>query len=129
MIRAATCSESFSRWLTAIAPAGFYGRTSPEFVQATTEGHLVPSSGAWANSGMGTRGQALMLSTEGWRNGATVCSLSDVLEDGNQLQQYFLTPRACAGILRRAAKRGKELPEHLRRALEAVAQRKGNAER
>lgn len=52
---------------------------------------------------------------------AAVCSLSDILETGDHLQRYFLTPKACKGILRRAEKRGKELPQLLRRALEAVA--------
>jgi DNA (cytosine-5)-methyltransferase 1 len=33
-----------------------------------------------------------------------------------------LSPKACAGILRRAAKRGKALPEALERALRAVAE-------
>jgi hypothetical protein len=32
-----------------------------------------------------------------------------------------LTPRACQGILRRAEKRGKDLPEALKSALLAVA--------
>lgn len=46
-----------------------------------------------------------------------VCSLSDVLEAGSVPPRYFLTPRACAGILRRAAKRGKALPAPLAEAL------------
>ena len=50
-----------------------------------------------------------------------VCSLSDILETGAVPQQYYLTPKACAGILRRAEKRGKELPPQLRLALQAVA--------
>jgi len=50
-----------------------------------------------------------------------VCSLSDVLEDGPVPPRYFLTAKACQGILRRAAKRGKTLPPHLAHALEAVA--------
>lgn len=122
MIRAVRCSESFSKWLRDMAPVGLFGRTSPEFVRATTGEPLEPCSGVWANSGMGTRGQALMLSTEAWRNGASVCSLSDILETGDQLQPYFLTQRACAGILRRAAKRGRELPPQLLASLMAVAQ-------
>lgn len=127
-IRAAHSQEHFSKWLRDIAPAGFFGRTSPEFVQATTGEPLVPSSLAWANSGMGTRGQALMLNTSDWRSGASVCSLSQVLEAGSVPQRYFLTPRACAGILRRAEKRGKVLPEHLERALVAVAALRTNPE-
>jgi hypothetical protein len=36
-------------------------------------------------------------------------------------QKYFLSPRACAGILRRAARRSKRLPRHLQDALQVVA--------
>jgi hypothetical protein len=36
-------------------------------------------------------------------------------------QRYFLSATACRGILRRAEKRGKELPEALKLALQAVA--------
>ena len=50
-----------------------------------------------------------------------VCSLSDILETGDVPQRYYLSPRACAGILRRAEKRGKTLPRRLARALQAVA--------
>jgi hypothetical protein len=50
-----------------------------------------------------------------------VCSLSDILETGDLPQRFFLTPKACAGILRRAVGRGKVLPPPLQRALQAVA--------
>jgi hypothetical protein len=43
-------------------------------------------------------------------------SLSQILED-NAPQKYFLSPKACEGILRRAEKRGKKLPEMLEMAL------------
>jgi hypothetical protein len=46
-----------------------------------------------------------------------VCSLSDILETGDLPQRYFLSAKACRGILRRADKRGKELPQALRLAL------------
>ena len=36
-------------------------------------------------------------------------------------KKYYLTRKACRGILRRAAERGKELPEKLKRALEIQA--------
>ena len=35
--------------------------------------------------------------------------------------KYYLSPKACLGILRRASARGKELPEILRLALERQA--------
>jgi len=37
-----------------------------------------------------------------------VCSLSDILETGDLPQRFFLSAKACAGILRRAEKRGKK---------------------
>lgn len=46
--------------------------------------------------------------------------LSDVLEDGVP-KKYFLSSKACAGILRRARKRGKAIPPALETALETVA--------
>ena len=36
-------------------------------------------------------------------------------------EKYYLSPKACLGILRRASVRGKELPEVLRKALERQA--------
>jgi hypothetical protein len=42
--------------------------------------------------------------------------LSQILEDTPH-QKYFLSAKACAGILRRAEKRGKELPKILKEAL------------
>lgn len=46
-------------------------------------------------------------------------SLSQILE-ANVPEKYSLTPRASQGILRRATKRGKNLPTALREALEEV---------
>ena len=47
--------------------------------------------------------------------------LSQILEE-HPHQKYSLSPTACAGILRRAEKRGKALPEALRKALTKQAQ-------
>lgn len=49
-----------------------------------------------------------------------VSSLSDILETQPVPARYYLSAKACRGILRRAEKRGKDLPEQLKRALEAV---------
>jgi len=59
--------------------------------------------------------------TSEWPNDAAVCSLSQVLEKGSIPQRFFLSGTACAGILRRAEKRGKSLPPSLHAALQAVA--------
>ena len=47
--------------------------------------------------------------------------LSEILETGQIPERFFLTQKACAGILRRAANRGKTLPPQLAHALQAVA--------
>jgi hypothetical protein len=52
--------------------------------------------------------------------------LSDTLETGDVPQRFFLSAKACAGILRRAEKRGKQLPELLQRALESAATTQNN---
>lgn len=54
-------------------------------------------------------------------------SLSRTLE-ANPHPKYYLSKTACLGILRRAKKRGKELPPLLRRALELQAGLPSSAE-
>jgi len=49
-------------------------------------------------------------------------SLSSILQSPNDVPtRYYLSAKAAAGILRRANRRGKTLPEQLQRALEAIA--------
>ena len=77
---------------------------------------------------MGGPTEFLTLNMSEWNHTLTpfpseegVCSLSDILEIGAVPQRYYLSERACSGILRRAANRGKPLPPMLLRALSAVA--------
>lgn len=56
-------------------------------------------------------------------NGGGVCSLSDILETGPVPPKYYLSRTACNGILRRAERRGRELPDALRETLEAQAEK------
>jgi site-specific DNA-cytosine methylase len=67
-----------------------------------------------------SRGEFSTPNISEWPNDAAVCSLSQVLEQTSIPQRFFLSSTACAGILRRAEKRGKQLPEPLRLALQAV---------
>lgn len=53
-------------------------------------------------------------------SGAGVCFLSWILE-GNVPGKYFLSPKACGDILKRAALRGRELPPMLEAVLEGQA--------
>ena len=88
------------------------------------------------NSGMGSPTECLTFSSveqfdsrSPSHNGDAVCSLSDILETGDVPQRYFLTAKACRGILRRAEKRGKELPTQLHQALAQVAEDSSELER
>ena len=96
-------------------------KTYPAFCPPTEEKILVPSSGRWATWGMGGPTESWTLSGSEWPNAVAVCSLSDVLETQPVPLKFYLSPRACSGILRRADRRGKALPTTLRHALEQVA--------
>ena len=126
-IRVATSCLPLVPLLQSIAPAGWYGRTSPVSCRVTEGGILEPSSGCWGNSGMGSHTEFLTLSTLEFHSDADVCSLSDVLETGDVPQRYFLSAKACRGILRRAEKRGKDLPAALKSALQSVSSQASQA--
>ena len=124
-LAAISCSHLVQS-LTNIAPDGWFGKTFPVYCRRTEEGILLPSSGRWKNSGMGSPTGFLTLNTSEWPKDAVVCSLSDILETGDLPQRYFLSAKACAGILRRAEKRGKTLPPQLEAALRRVTQGAGS---
>lgn len=107
--------------LTESAPAGSFGRMSPVSCRLEEGGHLEPSSAAWRNSGMGSPTEFWTLNSSEFHNAAAVCSLSDILEIGDVPERYYLSEKASMGILRRAEKRGKSLPEHLEKALKESA--------
>jgi hypothetical protein len=116
-----TCQESLTPLTTPLDV--FLERLPEKMVRSSLQGAsgqtlvacLVPKE-QW-------RGDFLTPNFSAWPNDADVCSLSQVLETGLIPQRFFLSEKACAGILRRAEKRGKRLPEQLQRALETVANR------
>ena len=63
------------------------------------------------------RGDALTLNTGVSPREEKESSLSEILQD-DPPDKYYLTRKACLGILRRAFERGKELPRKLNQALE-----------
>ena len=65
------------------------------------------------------RTELSMLNTGESPSVAVESTLSSILQD-NVPEKYYLSARACEGILRRAERRGKELPPMLREALEQV---------
>lgn len=83
----------------------------------------MPASGKWAAAGMvrGGRltplGESLMLNIGEYPNVENESTLSEILED-NVPEKYYLSAKACLGILRRAKNKGRKLPDNLRIALE-----------
>ena len=127
-IHAANSCSPILQSLLDIAPGGSFGKTFPVPCPQTEDGPLPLSSKVWNSSGIMQPGECLTFSTARHfnslgpsRSEETVCSLSDILETGAVPQKYYLSAKACRGILRRAEKRGKVLPELLMRALKAVA--------
>jgi hypothetical protein len=118
---AETWHSSIAEFLTTFDRDGSSGKMSLVSCQVQEDGTLVPSSGRWLNSGMGSLIECWTLNGSEWPKDAAVCSLSDTLETGDLPQRFFLSPKACAGILRRAEKRGKSLPPALFQALQAVS--------
>ena len=87
-----------------------------------------PDASAW-------RGECLTLNTPEFpnfqgrsRSDGVVSSLSDILIRGPVPQRFYLTVKCAVGILRRAANRGKRLPEILRRALLRIVRSASAAE-
>lgn len=108
-------------FLTTLDPSGSFGKMCQVSLVAGGGETLAASSVRWAKSGMGGPTGCLMLNTLESPKDADECLLSDILETGNLPQKYYLSPTACEGILRRAKKRGKELPILLQTALEHCA--------
>ena len=104
---------------------GCCGRTCREFSPATEGATSRTSSARLGNAGILLPTGLWTLNGCEWtgcpaqfRNDAGVCGLSDILETvGEHLRKYCLSLKACAGILRRAASRGKDLPARLKAAL------------
>ena len=118
---------------------GYSLKTSLECSAATQGATLLPWLEKWLGASLTYRetagempallsaqvgslnGQLWMRNITDWHKDASVCSLSGILETGPIDPRYFLSPTACKGILRRADKRGKDLPAPLAHALRAVA--------
>ena len=61
-------------------------------------------------------GESLMLNTSECPNEGEESSLSQILME-EVPEKYYLSKKACRGILQRAARKGKEIPEPLKKAL------------
>ena len=107
--------------LKELTPSGWFGKMCPVSYPSTMGEPLVPSSGRWLTAGIVAPGECWTLNTSESPSVAAEFSLSDTLEPDHTIPRaYFLSPRACKGILERASRRGRKLPEALRRALQSA---------
>ena len=75
---------------------------------------------AFWQTGIPSLGESSTLNFGAYPNGVEESFLSQILQV-RVPKKYYLSPTACRGVLRRAAKRGKELPAILKEALERQA--------
>jgi len=102
---------------------GLFGRTCQVYSRQTVDAILQCSKSKFLNAGMGSPIEYLTLKTSEYPNDGEESSLSAILETGDLPQQYYLSPKACQGILDRAERRGKTLPPQIERPLREVASR------
>ena len=63
-------------------------------------------------------GKSWIANTSEYHRGDVECGLSQILMKAEDVpQKYYLSQKACLGILRRAKERGKQLPMELKQAL------------
>ena len=111
----------FAEWLISCAPSTSSGKTLPVVCHPTEDGTLVPSQGRWQNSGIHSDGVCLTHNTSESPRDDVESFLLDVLQDNQNISdKYCLSQRAAEGILRRAKRRGKTLPETLETALRSL---------
>ena len=118
-----------------------YGRTCPELLAVTrakiSEQCLKPLrpsvkttyqyldlrngilGGVWQDMDGALLGECMTLNTGVFPSDVRESTLSQILEV-NAPEKYYLSAKAAAGIIRRAERRGKELPKMLKEALEEV---------
>lgn len=104
-----------------------FSRTSTDSSAVTEDEILLLFSQGYGTAGLLSRSESSTPSftaslSEGDECSSSRTSLRSVLES-DVPRTYWLSAKACAGILRRAANRGKDLPPLLKAALEWVASR------
>jgi len=101
------------------SPSGSSSRTFQACFLPIKDLISLSSSIRWTNAGMAYRGAFSTASSSESPSVAAECSLSDILVP-HAHPKYSLSPKAAAGILRRAERRGRALPTHLEAALVAL---------
>lgn len=92
---------------------------TPLFLDCRTGSHGLTPEPLWATDGL-SLGVYTMRSFGAYPRDERDSALSQILEDRPH-PRYYLSARACQGVLNRAQKRGKDLPPILKEALERQA--------
>lgn len=95
-------------------------RTSRGFSLRIAVATSPDSSTRWGNSGSAFRGEFWTRNISESLNDGGECFLSEVM-DLSAPKKYFMSANAARGILQRATRRGRALPEDLAAALQAIA--------
>ncbi len=114
--------STISELSTQLSQDGSFGKTYRVSFQQTKEWISGTLPKSLPVAGLAYAGEYLTLSGLELVSDAEESFLSDILETGDLPTKYYLSPKACQGILRRSKERGKTLPERLRLALERQAQ-------
>lgn len=135
----ADCFTTQSELFNGPAPDGHCLKTSQEFTNPIPAETLLPWLARWLGADLAYRqtdgemaellaaqkgllsGQLWMRSTSVSHSAASEVTLSQTLETGPVAPRYFLSPRACLGIIRRAKSRNTNLSPSLIQALQTVA--------
>tara|TARA_R110000824_G_scaffold15492_3_gene65108 strand:- start:42 stop:539 length:498 start_codon:yes stop_codon:yes gene_type:complete len=110
---------NFIAFLKSAVPSTVWSKMSLVYSPPTKDGTWKFSSKGWKNWATSGNTEYLTLNISESPNVGVESSLSDILERDVH-PKYYLSPKACRGILRRADKRGKALPPLLQGAMERV---------
>ena len=118
-----TSRLSLSEWLHTLKQSLFFSRMYLVCYQAHGEEIFLPCSQRFGNAGIASPTEFWTLNLP-FPKGESASSLSDIVaKTGDEPPQFYLSPKGCQGILRRARERGKILPPKLKTALELQSMR------
>lgn len=123
MTRVLALPVSFAELSKSTVLDGLSGRTCPVASALIKGPTSLSSCGRLQKSGMAFAGECWTLNFSVYPNTVKECSLSQVLEHINRPSRFFLSDRAIQGILDRAKRRNKKLPEAFLQAVSAMTSR------
>lgn len=97
-------------------PVGLSSRMSLDFCRRSKDKTWERSSESWPTAGIGGPTGCLTLNSSESPSNAVVSTLSEIVEPEPVQPEFYLSQKACQGILNRAQRNAINLPERLRAA-------------